>query len=76
MGFFHDESLANLGFSKYEWNDEDLGKVVDHKFENKDLSIEITNYQTVEITTRGQYITLPSITNTQKLEELIKLLTK
>lgn len=69
-------TLEDLGFSRYEWNDEEVGTVIDHKFENENFAIEITNLQTVEITTKGQYIELPNINNDQKLEQLISLLTK
>ncbi len=69
-------TLEELGFSRYEWADEEVGTVIDHKFENESFAIEITNLQTVEITTKGQYIELPNINNDQKLEQLINLLTK
>jgi len=72
---FLEGTLKNLGFSRHEWNDEEV-RVVDHKLENEDFAIEITNLQTVEITTKGQYIGLPKIDNDQKLEQLINLLTK
>ncbi|QQT60958.1 hypothetical protein I6I97_17305 [Sphingobacterium multivorum] len=69
-------TLEDLGFSRYEWSDEEVGTVIDHKFENENFAIEITNLQTVEITTKGQYVELPSIDNDQKLQQLINLLTK
>jgi hypothetical protein len=69
-------TLEDLGFSRYEWNDEEVGTVIDHKFENENFAIEITNLQTVEITTKGQYVELPSINNDEKLQQLISLLTK
>lgn len=76
MGVFLESTLRDLGFQRYEWNDEEAGKIVDHKFENAGISIEITNLKTVEITTKGQYITLSNINCDQKLEQLIHLLTK
>ena len=69
-------TLEDLGFSRYEWKDEEVGTVIDHKFENENFAIEITNLQTVEITTKGQYVELPSINNEKKLQQLINLLTK
>lgn len=76
MKNFNESTLKDLGFERYEWEDEDIGKVVDHKFENHNISIEITNYQTVEITTKGQYIGLPNIDTDKKLKQLVKLLSK
>lgn len=76
MGLFQEETLKSLGFERYEWADEESEPIIDHKFENEDVTIEITNLETVEITTKGQYIKLPKIDNDQKLEQLINLLTK
>lgn len=76
MGRFLEGTLQSLGFVRYEWEDEESGKVVDHKFENDNFSIEITNLQTVEITTKGQYVELSNIDNDYKLEQLIELLIK
>ncbi len=76
MANFNESTLKDLGFEKYEWQDEDSGLIVDHKFENQNISIEITNYQTVEITTKGQYVELPNIDSGKKLKQLINLITK
>ena len=68
------EKLKSLGFKKYEWRDDDGDQVVDYKLKKGNVVIEITNLQTVEITTQGNYINLPKINDDNKLEQLINLL--
>jgi len=68
------EKLTCLGFEKYEWQDEDGDQIVDYKLTKGNVVIEITNLQTVEITTQGNYINLPKINDDNKLEQLINLL--
>lgn len=68
------EKLKSLGFKKYEWQDDDGDQVVDYKLQRGNVVIEITNLQTVEITTQGNYINLPKINDDNKLEQLINLL--
>ncbi|MCY4781418.1 hypothetical protein ORI89_17295 [Sphingobacterium sp. UT-1RO-CII-1] len=75
MSVFKEKHLINLGFVRHEWNDDEFGKIVDHKFENADVTIEITNLSTVELTTRGQYVSLSMINSSKKLKQLINLLT-
>jgi len=64
------EKLTCLGFERYEWHDDD----VDYKLTKGNVVIEITNLETVEITTKGNYINLPKIDDDNKLEQLINLL--
>jgi len=71
---FLESTLKDFGFERYEWNDEEIGIVVDHKLETENIAIEITNCETVEITTKGQYIQLPNINSDEKLKHLIELL--
>lgn len=68
------EKLTCLGFEKYEWQDDDGDQVVDYKLTKGNVVIEITNLETVEITTQGNYINLPKIDDDNKLEQLINLL--
>lgn len=68
------EKLTCLGFEKYEWQDDDGDQIIDYKLTKGNVVIEITNLETVEITTKGNYINLPKIDDDNKLEQLINLL--
>ncbi len=67
--------LKELGFERYTWEDEGH-EYTDHKLQTERIAIEITNLETVELTTRGQYVKLDAVTDDDKLEQLINLLTK
>jgi len=67
--------LNDLGFERFEWQDEEGEVVVDYKLKRGNVVIEITNMKKVEITTQGNYIELPKINQDSKLEQLINLLT-
>lgn len=68
------KKLTCLGFERYEWHDDDGDQIIDYKLTKGNVVIEITNLQTVEITTKGNYINLPKIDDDNKLEQLINLL--
>lgn len=69
-----EQTLKNLGFQRYEWQDDDECKFVDYILKHGSVVIEITNMKKVEITTQGNYIELPKIDDDTKLEQLINLL--
>lgn len=73
MSVLCEQKLKNLGFTCYKWEDEGE-EVVDHVLAKGNVVIEITNLSKVEITTKGNYIELSKIDNTDKLEQLINLL--
>jgi len=68
-----EQKLKNLGFTRYDWEDEGE-EIIDHVLVKGHVVIEVTNLNKVEITTKGNYVELSQIDNTEKLEQLINLL--
>lgn len=68
-----EKKLKELGFERHEWENEGE-HFVDHLLNKGGVTIEITDLKKVEITTKGNYIEFPNLSDDNKLEQLINLL--